>query len=95
MSEGTQPRQAHPDGQRHADRAAQFIPFAALTGYYDLVRETGAAVDARFDRLGERIFADGAGSLPFGARSAPAHPARASGKATPGGSAPKSLPDPP
>lgn len=23
---------------RHADRAAQFMPFAALTGYYDLVR---------------------------------------------------------
>ena len=26
-------------GRRHADRAAQFMPFAALTGYYDLVRE--------------------------------------------------------
>ena len=25
--------------RRHADRAAQFMPFAALTGYYDLVRE--------------------------------------------------------
>ena len=24
--------------RRHADRAAQFMPFAALTGYYDLVR---------------------------------------------------------
>lgn len=24
---------------RHADRAAQFMPFAALTGYYDLIRE--------------------------------------------------------
>lgn len=26
------------DGRRHADRAAQFMPFAALTGYYDLIR---------------------------------------------------------
>lgn len=25
-------------GRRHADRAAQFMPFAALTGYYDLIR---------------------------------------------------------
>lgn len=25
--------------RRHADRAAQFMPFAALTGYYDLIRE--------------------------------------------------------
>ena len=25
--------------RRHAERAAQFMPFAALTGYYDLVRE--------------------------------------------------------
>ena len=24
---------------RHVDRAAQFVPFAALTGYYDLIRE--------------------------------------------------------
>ena len=32
MSRGGEPR-------RHADRAAQFMPFAALTGYYDLVRE--------------------------------------------------------
>ena len=32
MSRDVEPR-------RHADRAAQFMPFAALTGYYDLVRE--------------------------------------------------------
>lgn len=25
--------------RRHVDRAAQFVPFAALTGYYDLIRE--------------------------------------------------------
>ena len=31
MSERATPR-------RHADRAAQFMPFAALTGFYDLVR---------------------------------------------------------
>ena len=24
--------------RRHVDRAAQFVPFAALTGYYDLIR---------------------------------------------------------
>ncbi|MBM6675676.1 hypothetical protein H6A07_02800 [Olsenella uli] len=28
-----------PEPRRHADRAAQFMPFAALSGYYDLVRE--------------------------------------------------------
>ncbi len=26
------------DGRPRADRAAQFMPFAALTGYYDLIR---------------------------------------------------------
>lgn len=28
--------------RRHVDRAAQFVPFAALTGYYDLIRERAA-----------------------------------------------------
>lgn len=34
---------------RHADRAAQFMPFAALTGYYDLVRAQERAVEPRRD----------------------------------------------
>ncbi|WP_417229283.1 hypothetical protein [Thermophilibacter sp.] len=33
--------------RRHADRAAQFMPFAALTGYYDLVRERERVVEPR------------------------------------------------
>ena len=34
---------------RHADRAAQFMPFAALTGYYDLVRECERVTEPRRD----------------------------------------------
>lgn len=33
--------------RRHADRAAQFSPFAALTGYYDLVRERERVTESR------------------------------------------------
>ena len=33
--------------RRHADRAAQFMPFAALTGYYDLVRERERMTEPR------------------------------------------------
>ena len=33
--------------RRHADRAAQFMPFAALTGYYDLVRERERVTEPR------------------------------------------------
>lgn len=33
--------------RRHADRAAQFSPFAALTGYYDLVRERERITEPR------------------------------------------------
>lgn len=36
-----------PEPRRHADRAAQFMPFAALTGYYDLVRERERVVEPR------------------------------------------------
>ncbi len=32
-----------------ADRAAQFSPFSALTGYGDAVRETGRLTDARIE----------------------------------------------
>ena len=34
---------------RHADRAAQFMPFAALTGYYDLVREQERVFEPRHE----------------------------------------------
>ena len=40
MSRAGEPR-------RHADRAAQFMPFAALTGYYDLVRERERVTEPR------------------------------------------------
>ena len=40
MSRAEEPR-------RHADRAAQFMPFAALTGYYDLVRERERVTEPR------------------------------------------------
>ena len=40
MSRDVEPR-------RHADRAAQFMPFAALTGYYDLVRERERVTEPR------------------------------------------------
>ena len=33
--------------RRHAERAAQFMPFAALTGYYDLVRERERVTEPR------------------------------------------------
>ena len=43
-----------PVSQRHArmtiqDRAAQFAPFAALTGYDDLIEESGRLTDRRID----------------------------------------------
>ncbi len=42
----------HPDPVRHprmtiAERAAQFSPFAALTGYGDVISETGRLTEAR------------------------------------------------
>ena len=42
----------HPDSERHprmpmANRAAQFSPFAALTGYEDAVRETARLTDSK------------------------------------------------
>lgn len=37
-------------GMPRADRAAQFMPFAALTGYYDLVREQERIARARYAR---------------------------------------------
>lgn len=37
------------NGQVRASRAAQFMPFAALTGYYDLVREQERIVEPRHE----------------------------------------------
>ena len=44
----------HPEPQTHPrmpmrDRAAQFAPFAALTGYDAVIRETGRLTDARIE----------------------------------------------
>lgn len=72
MSRDTEPR-------RHVDRAAQFMPFAALTGYYDLVRQrTEAAARTNWDELGH---------IELGA---PAD--RPAGSPTPGDSARRSRP---
>lgn len=39
--------------RRHVDRAAQFMPFAALTGYYDLVRQRAEEANrTNWDELG-------------------------------------------
>lgn len=37
------------------ERAAQFMPFAALTGYYDLVREASDVHDALYRKDGEAV----------------------------------------
>lgn len=37
------------DGRPRASRAAQFMPFAALTGYYDLVREQEIVTEPRHE----------------------------------------------
>ena len=37
------------DGRPRASRAAQFMPFAALTGYYDLVREQERITEPRHE----------------------------------------------
>ena len=60
MSRGGEPR-------RHADRAAQFMPFAALTGYYDLVRERERVTEPRrepSEEDAERISSELAGTRP-------------------------------
>lgn len=45
------------DGKRRASRAAQFMPFAALTGYYDLVREQERIVEPRHELTEEEAVA--------------------------------------
>ena len=45
----------HPEPQTHPrmpmrDRAAQFAPFAALTGYHSAIEETGRQIETRFEK---------------------------------------------
>ncbi|MBR1405611.1 MAG: hypothetical protein IJ578_01575 [Bacteroidales bacterium] len=45
----------HPTSKRHprmprADRAAQFAPFAALTGYGDVIADTTVREEAKYDQ---------------------------------------------
>ena len=54
-------REERAHARRHPDRAAQFMPFAALTGYYDLVREQERVAEARrepSEEEAERISAE-------------------------------------
>ena len=46
----------HPISERHSrmsahDRAAQFSPFAALTGHEDAIRETQRRMEERFRKM--------------------------------------------
>lgn len=41
------------NGAARADRAAQFMPFAALTGYYELVREQERVAEPRREMTDE------------------------------------------
>lgn len=42
------------NGRKRASRAAQFMPFAALTGYYELIREQEILAQARAEKDRER-----------------------------------------
>ncbi len=44
------------NGKARAKRAAQFMPFAALTGYYDLIREQEWKAEERFKTDTEEAF---------------------------------------
>lgn len=49
----------HPDSERHprmpmANRAAQFSPFAALTGYEAAVKETARLASAKAEEMGDQ-----------------------------------------
>ena len=43
-----------PERRPRADRAQQFMPFAALKGYYDLIRERERTVEPRRELTDER-----------------------------------------
>lgn len=49
--------QARADGKRRAARAAQFMPFAALTGYYELAREQERIVEPKHELTEEEALA--------------------------------------
>ena len=58
------------NGRTRADRAAQFMPFAALTGYYELAREQERVIEPRRDmteenalRLSRKLETVGRGDL--------------------------------
>lgn len=42
------------NGRKRASRAAQFMPFAALTGYYELIREQELLAQQRAEKDRER-----------------------------------------
>lgn len=45
------------NGQPRASRAAQFMPFAALTGYYELARQQERIVEPRHELTEEEAYA--------------------------------------
>lgn len=45
------------DGGQRANRAQQFMPFAALRGYYDLIRERERVVEPKRDLTEEEALA--------------------------------------
>ncbi len=51
----TYPRQTQRPRMARKDRAAQFSPFAALTGYEDVIRETGRWTQAPAELAGDGI----------------------------------------
>lgn len=44
------------NGKARAKRAAQFMPFAALTGYFDLIREQEWKAQERFKKTARESF---------------------------------------
>lgn len=46
-----------PEAHPHADRAQQFMPFAALKGYYDLIRERERVVQPKRELSDEEALA--------------------------------------
>ena len=44
------------NGAVRANRAAQFMPFAALTGYFDLIREQEWKAQERFKKTARESF---------------------------------------
>lgn len=47
-------RQTRADGRERIDRASQFVPFAVLRGYYDLVRQEERRPEPRHDLTDEQ-----------------------------------------